>query len=199
MKRTIQILLIIIIIFIFYIFYIFYLKTDINFDTNIRNDENLNLEYLNQSKQNEIKNLIKDLKYEININEVEKYIITADYGHIFVENNNEIIKMNKVKARFVDKNVIKLVITSDEADYNSSNSNTSFRKNVKTKYLTHQISSEAMDFFFDKNEIIIHKNVEYIGIYGKLISDNIKINLYTKKIDIYMDHQNARVEIQNIR
>ena len=54
-------------------------------------------------------------------------------------------------------------------------------------------------FFFDKNEIIIHKNVEYIGIYGKLISDNIKINLYTKKIDIYMDHQNARVEIQNIR
>ena len=148
MKRTIQTLLIMIVIFIFYIFYDFYLKTDFNFDTNIRNDEKLNLEFSNQSKQNEIKNLIKDLKYEININEVEKYIITADYGHIFVENNNEIIKMNKVKARFVDKNVINLIITSDEADYNSSNSNTSFRKNVKTKYSTHQISSEAMDFFF---------------------------------------------------
>ena len=44
-------------------------------------------------------------------------------------------------------------------------------------------------------EITIYENVEYNGIQGNIIADNIKIDLITKKIEIYMDDINDNVEI----
>ena len=52
-----------------------------------------------------------------------------------------------------------------------------------------------MDLDFNNNLITINQNVEYNGIQGTIIADNVKIDLITKKIEIYMDDTNDNVEI----
>jgi hypothetical protein len=52
-----------------------------------------------------------------------------------------------------------------------------------------------MDLDFNNNLITINQNVEYNGIQGTIIADNVKIDLITKKIEICMDDTNDNVEI----
>ena len=55
------------------------------------------------------------------------------------------------------------------------------------KYLDNLILSDKMGLDFNNNLITINKNVKYNGIQGNILADNIKIDLITKKIEIYMD------------
>ena len=98
-------------------------------------------------------------------------------------------------AIFIDESNIPIIVTSDQAIYNNSNYNTKFSKNVKIEYLNNFILSENMDLDFKKNLITINENVEYNGIQGTIKADNVKIDLITKKIEIYMDDINDNVEI----
>ena len=77
----------------------------------------------------------KNLKYEVNLDHENRYIITAELSEISYENNNEMVEMQKVIAIFLDKNNIPTTITSDKAFFNSSDYDTKFRKNVNIEYL----------------------------------------------------------------
>ena len=103
--------------------------------------------------------------------------------------------MQKVTAILIDNKNIPLVITSEQAIYNNSNYNTKFSQNVLVEYLDNTITSDKMDFDFNNNLITIYENVEYDGIQGKVIADSIKINLITKKVEIYMYNNNDSVEV----
>ena len=48
---------------------------------------------------------------------------------------------------------------------------------------------------FQDNTVRIFGNVKYDGIQGKINSDNIMIDLITKKVDIYMDNDHDNVQI----
>ena len=48
-------------------------------------------------------NLIKNLKYEINFDNNTQYIITAELSEIIYDEGVEIVKMQKVKAKFIDE------------------------------------------------------------------------------------------------
>ena len=52
-----------------------------------------------------------------------------------------------------------------------------------------------MDFDYNNNLITVYENVKYDGIQGNIIADNIKIDLITKKIEIYMSNINDDVEV----
>ena len=41
----------------------------------------------------------------------------------------------------------------------------------------------------------IYGNVEFEGLEGTIKADNVKINLITKKIQIYMDNKKEKVEL----
>ena len=64
-------------------------------------------------------NLIKNLKYEIRLDEDKQYIITSDLSELTYEDQIEIVKMQKVVAIFIDQNNIPLTIVSDYAKYNN--------------------------------------------------------------------------------
>ena len=104
--------------------------------------------------------------------------------------------MQKVIAIFIDKNNIPLTVISDKAIYNNSNYNTKFRENVKIEYLNNIILADKMDLNFENNTILIFDNVNYNGTQGNLLTDIIKINLITKKIDIYMKDYKDNVKIK---
>ena len=129
------------------------------------------------------------------LDKVNQYIISSDLSEITYENNIEVVKMQKVIAIFIDKSNIPLTITSDNAVYNSSNYNTSFSNNIRIEYLDNLIFSDKMNLNFINNTILIFENVKYDGLQGVVNADNIKIDLITKKIEIYMDSNKDKVEV----
>ena len=188
MKKAIQLILFSFLVIISIIFYKIYFKEN----EKLKVDINVQEEKLNTNSEN---NLIQNLKYEVKLDEDNQYIITSDLSEINYENNVEIVKMQKVVAIFIDKTNIPLIVVSDQAIYNNLNYNTKFNQNVRIEYLDNVILSDYMDLNFKDNLITINENVKYSGIQGTIIADNIKIDLITKKIEIYMDDTNDNVEI----
>ena len=188
MKKAIQLILFLFLIVISIIFYKIYfdekdqpkVEIDIQEEQQVPNTEN---------------NLIKNLKYEVKLDQDNQYIITSDLSEITYENNFEVVKMQNVTAIFIDQSNIPIIVTSDHAIYNNSNYNTKFYDNVRIEYLNNFILSDNMDLDFNNNLITINENVEYNGIQGTIIADNVKIDLITKKIEIYMDNANSNVEV----
>ena len=187
--RIIQLVLFLIIIIISTIFYIIYFSE--NKKTPLKKDT-INKELTNQEQNN----LIKNLKYEVKLDQDNQYLITADLSEITYDNNVELVKMQKVMAIFIDRNNIPLTTVSDRAIYNNSNYNTNFKGNVRIEYLDNVILADNMDLNFNKNMITIFDNVNYNGSQGTISTDVIKIDLITKKIDIYMSNTKDNVEIE---
>ncbi len=188
MKKVIQLILFSFLIIISIIFYNIYFveKEQPRVDIKIQEE---------QTTTNSENNLIKNLKYEVKLDQDNQYIITSDLSEITYEGNIEIVKMQNVVAIFLDQTNIPLIVTSDQAIYNNSNHNTKFKNNVRIEYLNNFILSDNMDLDFKNNLITINENVEYNGIQGTIKADNVKIDLITKKIEIYMDDINDNVEI----
>ena len=193
MKKIIKFILILLLLAIIIIFY----RT--NFKEENNNKSKVDLEekdQINLSSSNNDNNLIKNLKYEINLDEVNTYTITSDLGEIiFNDKGQEIIKMRMAKAIFSGETNIPLVIKSDFARYNTFNQNTEFFQNVNIQYLDKIISSDKMTFDFEKNLLTVNENVIYEDMNGNMTTDNIEINLITKKVEIYMNNNQDDVKI----
>jgi len=140
-------------------------------------------------------NLIKNLKYEVKLDQNNEYIINSDLSELIYSGGVEIVKMQTVTAIMIDQNKIPLIIKSKYADYNNFNHNTKFRDNVSIEYLDHKIFSDKIDLSFENNVAKIFENVRYVGADGTIKSDNIKIDLITKKIDIFMNDKSDNVEL----
>jgi hypothetical protein len=188
MKKVIQLVLFLLLITILIIFYKIYFSENNSSEMKVvtpKDQQIINIE----------NNLIKNLKYEVKLDNQNQYIITSDLSEIVYEEGMEVVKMQKVTALLIDQNNIPLIVTSELATYNNSNYNTKFSENVRIEYLNNLISSDKMNFDFDKNLILIQQNVKYEGIQGKITTDNIKIDLITKKIEIYMSNIDDNVEV----
>ena len=140
-------------------------------------------------------NLIQNLKYEVNFGEKNNYKISSKLSELYYENDIEMVKMKDVIAVFEGKDNTIITLFADEAVYNNSNYNTNFKKNIRVEYLNNIIYSDKIDLEFNTNTITIYENVKYIGANGTLETDNLKINLITKKVDIYMENNNDEVEL----
>ena len=188
MKRIIQIILFIFLISIFIIFYKVYFEKNTKIQTQ-------SIEIQEQLSEQSKNNLIKNLKYEINIDQDNKYTITSELSEINNDGDVEIVYMQKVFALFTDATNFPLTVTADKAKYNSANYNTNFSENVQIEYLDNLIFSDKMDLDINKNIIFIYDNVVYEGLYGNVKADNVKIDLITKKIEIYMNSNKKKVEV----
>ena len=196
MNKIIKLILFSVIIFFSVIFYKIYFQEKNSVDENFEITPNLTLEQSDNSSEESANNLIKNLKYSINLGQNNQYIINSDLSEITYKNDkSEIVNMQGVTAIIIDKNQVPIEISSETAKYNNSNYGTLFKKNVKIKYLSHEISSDTMQFDFENQMIRIYKNVEYIGLLGHMSADNIDINLIINKIDIYMDGDKKNVEL----
>ena len=188
MKKVIKLILFLLLIIISIIFYKIYLSENTKSKIEVDTPEE-------EQAANPENNLIKNLKYEVKLNENSQYAITSDLSEITYKNGNEVVKMQKVIALLLNKKNIPLIITSELATYNNFNYNTKFNQNVRVEYLNNIILSDKLEFDYNNSLITIYENVEYDGIQGNIIADNIKINLFTKKIEIYMSNINDNVEV----
>ena len=193
MKKTIQLVIFLFLIFIIFAFYKTYFtevqkaKIEINQKNQINSD--------NEIKSEEGNNLIKNLKYNVTFDDKTEYIINSDFSEVTYQDNVEMIKMKNVKAIFIEKSIFPVTITANNALYNNSTYDTYFSENVEINYMDNIIFSNKIDLNFKENIILIYEDVRYEGEQGSIKSDNIKINLITKKIQIYMNNEDKKVEM----
>jgi len=191
MKRFAQVLLLILLIVVIFFFYKDYLNEETKSAYNSK-------QHTSPGKLNEINknNLISNLGYEINLSQNKDYKINAKTSEILYQDGIEIIDMKFVKAILTEKNKLPLIITSDAATFNTSKYNSKFEKNVKIKYLNHTIEAENAYVNFDDDIILIKDNVRYIGPMMEMKSDNIKINLVSRDISIFMDNDANEIKVK---
>ena len=190
MKKALQLFLICLLISLSVIFYMYYINSNKIIEESKKEIQN---EILDKNQNNLIRNLIYEVKFDNNT----QYIISAELSELVYENDIEIVKMQKVNAKFVDENNMPLIITSKNAIYNNSNYNTEFSRDVMISYENNTVNSDNLDLNFVENLITIYNNVVYEGSNGLAKTDNIKINLITKQINIFMNDTDKKVMINS--
>ena len=190
MKKLIQLFIFLLLILLSFLFYFNFLKTN---KTSVLKKIELKE---NSSLLESDNNLIKNLEYNVAFNDDTKYTITAELSELKYE-ENEIVEMQFVTAIYNNKDGIPLIITSKNATYNNSNYNTEFFNNVKVIYLTNVILSEKLEVNFNENIIKIYENVVYEGLQGKIKADNVRLDLTTKNMEIFMQNNNEKIEISS--
>ena len=191
MKKILQLSLLGLLILTAYFFYIYFLK--INEPSRSKNELKIKNDTLSDAQNN----LIKNLKYEVKFENNTQYIISAKLSELNYVDENEIVKMQTVSAKFIDEKNMPLEIKSKNAIYNNFSYNTQFSDNVEIKYMNNAITADNVDLDFEKNNVTIYNNVVYEGQQGKIKSDNVRINLITKNAEIYMNDSNNKVEVQS--
>ena len=142
-------------------------------------------------------NIIKNLKYEVALGDGSKYEIKSEFSEITFEVNIETILMKKVTAIFTDRNNKKLYVNSKNAIFYSNSYNTFFKDNIIIKFGANKITSNKLDFNITENNILIYDNVVYTGKDKTINTDNIKIDIITKNIEIFMDEAMNNVKIMS--
>ena len=144
-----------------------------------------------ESQSNLIKNLMYDVKFEVN----SQYSISSDLSEITYSANDEIVNMQGVIAKIIDENNLSFTIVSNYAVFNNNTYETLFTKNVKITYLDNEISSQKLLLNFDENIVTISENVLYEGLQGLIQTDNIRINLKSKNVEIFMNNSKNKIKI----
>tara|TARA_B100001559_G_scaffold272267_1_gene241195 strand:- start:2953 stop:3615 length:663 start_codon:yes stop_codon:yes gene_type:complete len=174
-------------------------KAEKSVTDNIDKKEKINKEIKSKipEKTQKANSSIQNLSYKVKLPDDKEYEIIANSSELSYKNNSEIIFMNNVVARFIDDDNKIIKIEADEAFFNNSNYNTNFNKNVKIEYLNNLITSDKLNYNFEKSEILIRENIIYKGVHGTIIADNILINILSKNIDVFMDNSTDKIKIES--
>ena len=155
-------------------------KKDKDSDSAIKEDKNAS-------------NIISNLSYENIDHKGNIFNINSKITKIF-EDKEDLNFMEVVVARIflLDGRVIE--IFADKAIYNTINYNTKFVGNVHVIEDENKITSNNLDFIFDKNLITIYNNVKYKGYNKFLTADKVDINLLNHKVNVYMYDKMSKVK-----
>tara|TARA_B100001175_G_C19229406_1_gene504540 strand:+ start:116 stop:703 length:588 start_codon:yes stop_codon:yes gene_type:complete len=189
-KILIQITLFSIIILIIIIIFSLY-KNSNKKNANIINNES---ETLNKSEETNT-NIIKNIEYFSQDEKNNTYKINSEYGKID-PNKPNLILMENVSAEIVFGDSEPISIYSNFALYDNINYDTNFYESVKLVHVFHKITSERIDLAFKDNLVFISDNVIYKNLDTKLTADEIKIDLLTKDIKIFMNEKNKKIKIE---
>ena len=193
MKTLIKIFLLVFIILASFLFYQKYLSK--------KSDENRLYESIELNNQITTKdvlpdnNLIKNLNYEIILNNRSKYLINSELSEVTYKEDFENVKMTNVEAIIANKENALTIINSDIANYESISHNTIFENNVQIKYLDYIIQCDKIFLNFIDQSIIIEDNIKYNNGLEYISADLVKINLLTKKIEIFMKNKNNKIQV----
>ena len=199
MKKLVQLILLVVLLTLLILFYKNYF-----FNAELKNKETQQQINLNESIKkntndlNKISksNLIKNLKYEITVNEDNLYKLDSELSKItYDQNDQELILMSGVKALIGNINY-QILISSDEARYNNFDHRTNFTKNVKIEFDKNIILADEIFLDFKNNSFLINDNIKYSGPMGTIDADTMKLDLITKKIDIFMKNTNDHILVK---
>ena len=148
------------------------------------------------SENQDFSNVMRDIKYQSTDLRGNTYEITSEYGVINKE-NSDAIYMTNVKAYIYLKNKSPVLITSKYALYNSKNYETNFSENVILTFEINKLTSENLDFSFEKNIANAYNNVIYSNPDITSYADKVEIDLVTKNSRIFMENDKKITTYKN--
>jgi len=138
--------------------------------------------------------LIKDINYSFSDSSGNYYELLSEVGKVDINNSDKIFMTNVVATIYlVDSSPIK--ITSNYANYNKINHETSFFENVNVTHLIHKATSENLDISFNDNLASMYNNIVYNKPGTNLKADRLEIDLITKNSKIFMDNKTEKIKI----
>jgi hypothetical protein len=185
-KSLLQLFLIIIILLTSFFFF----KTYI-----VKKDTHVVLENIfNEIDSEEKSNLVYNIQYITRDEDGNSYILESDTGELN-DDQKELIVMRGVKAIIESENSEQIIIYSNNAKYNKLSKNTNFYTNVIINFGSNHVTSDKLDFIFEKNLVTISKNIIYKNMDTKLEADKIEIDLLTKNTKIFMDDKSKKIKL----
>lgn len=163
---------------------------------------NINVKKLNQSENTNIEinkgseDLITEMFYYSEDNKGNRYEIKSEYGVINPDKSN-LILMDKVSAVIFMLNGEKVFISSNKAEYDDNNNDTTFSGSVKMIYSDHKINSEYMDLSFKDQTATLYDKVNYNSSLTKLSADKIFIDFVNKNTKIQMDDEKKNILVRS--
>ena len=145
----------------------------------------------------ESSNIIEDVSYSAKDTNGNEYFLKASEGTID-QNDSNYIFLKSVNALINLKNYNLVEISSDFGKYNINNYDTIFSKNVIITYLDNKITGDYLDFSWEKNLMIISRDVILKNNKSSLQADVIEVNIETRDIKIFMYEENKKVNIKSL-
>ena len=173
--------------FIFYNVYFVDEKSNVS-KKNINNEKITN--------DNEDANILYNIEYIAQDKRGSSYLIRSEIGKLS-NNQSDLITLKVVTAVINFENSSPINIVSDEALYNNKNHDTEFYGNVLVTYIGHNITSDNLNLYFQKDIANILNNVVYKNLNTTLEADKIEIDLLTKNSNIYMNNKFEKIKIIN--
>ncbi len=190
-KAYIQISLSVIILFIIIFIYFDYFKNKNKKITKLEQ------EIANENILKSSDDLIKEMVYFSEDNQGNRYEIKSEYGVINPDQSNLII-MNNVTAVVYLINGERIFISSNKAEYNDENNDTTFSGSVEMNHNEHQVNAENLELSFEKQIAFLYNNVIYKSSLSNLFADKIIIDFLNRNTKIQMDDENNNVLIRSI-
>ena len=141
-------------------------------------------------------NLISNIEYFSKDSTGNEYAIKAALGEINPM-NSDLILMSKVNAIITLSNSEIINIKANTAIYNKFNFETNFYDNVLLNYSSHEILSDNLDLYLEKNIVSISNNIIYNYPGTILKTDKIEIDLTTKNTKIFMLDSSKKISIKS--
>ena len=158
--------------------------------------ENENIEILNEKIES--LNIIEDVSYSAKDIRGNEYFLKAREGTID-QNESNFIFLKSVKA-IIDLKDYKLIeISSDFGKYDINNYDTIFSKNVIITYLDNIITGDYLDFSWDKNLMLVSRDVILKNNKNSLQADVIEMDIEKRDIKIFMYEDSKKVNIKTFR
>ena len=189
-KTYIQITLVILIFVIITFVYFDYFRS--SGDKSTINSENSSSENLVKGSDD----LISDMSYFSVDNNGNRYEIFSEYG--VLNQGSNLILMEKVNAIVYLSNDEKVLISSNKANYNDDNNDTTFSGSVKMIYGEHIINSENLDLSFNDQTAILYDSVKYKSNLSKLNADRIFIDFLNKNTKIQMNDEKNNILVKSV-
>ena len=187
-----------VIILFFSLLIFFYFKT--SYDQKLIEKKKTNLIEKENAEFSEEKiqssNIIEDVSYSAKDVKGNEYFLKAGEGIIDQKTSNYIF-LKSVKAIINLENYKLIEVSSDFGKYNINNYDTIFSKNVIISYLDNKITGDYLDFSWDKNLMIISRDVILKNNTNLLKADVIEVNIETKDIKIFMYEENKKINIKS--
>ena len=148
-----------------------------------------------KAKKPEIENIVKDIEYLTTDKSGNKYKILATSGRTNAEDKN-ILDLDNVRGVITSNRRSTVYITSDYAEYNSSNLNSNFYQNVVINYEDKEITCDYFYVDMQTNIAIAHNNVVVTDPQSIMRAGKIILNIETKIININPDNKENKVRIK---
>ena len=167
-------------------------------ETSLKENKKEIYKNVDEAKSSEIKNisdteyLTKNIEYVSSNNKGEIFKIVAEFGRTNLE-NSDILNLENVKGTIISTEKSNIYISSKFADYNYSNQNSSFYKNVKIKYDDREISCDNLDLNISNNIAVAYNNVIMKDKNSSMKAQKVTMDILTKDISI-----NSKNEIKII-